>query len=222
MKPPAIVLFSGGLDSLLCLGRAIIKSDSVIPLYIHYGQDNNREFQSCLNICNHYGIELKELSINLKALYPDKIPLLDAPGEILKARRPIDESVYVPSRNLIFLSLAVSMAEAYGSKTIYSGLDNGTYMDSRIEFIDGFEDLIYRELCFDIAIKTPCATNDFKDLIRDAHNHRAPFHLTWSCHHDRESHCNECSACYLRGVKFERAGIPDPLFLDTTTPIHSI
>ena len=69
MKNKAIVLFSGGIDSTVCLALAINKynKSNVMALIIDYGQNNDKELNSAKEICKYYDVKYE--LINLREVF---------------------------------------------------------------------------------------------------------------------------------------------------------
>ena len=61
----ALVLFSGGLDSSVCLGMAAEKygADEVLALSIYYGQKHKKEMQASEEVAAYYGV--KRITLDL-------------------------------------------------------------------------------------------------------------------------------------------------------------
>ena len=121
----AVVLFSGGLDSTTCLYWALSKGYKCLALNIQYGQKHRREVKSARIICKKLGVELTEIKLNLPWLY--KATSLVGEGEIpdedlsiVKSHNRIP-STYVPARNLVFISLAASLADSLNADAIIAG-----------------------------------------------------------------------------------------------------
>ena len=116
----ALVLFSGGLDSTVCLALAIEKygAENVTALSISYGQKHTKETKAAQEIAKHYGVRLKTLDLALIFADSDCPLLIAGKGDIPKETyaeqqmhsggKPV--STYVPFRNGLFLSSAASIA----------------------------------------------------------------------------------------------------------------
>jgi len=215
----AVVLLSGGLDSATCLSMALKKGLDCYPLSISYGQVHSRELQAAEAICSHYGIELKRISINLddiggSSLYTGNIPKHDV--EDIGASIP---STYVPGRNAIFLSIALSYAEVMDAQKVFIGvnaLDYSGYPDCRPEFIEAFQAMADKATKTalegkTITIETPLLNLTKAEIISKGIKLDAPYHLTWSCYSGGKKACGQCDACVLRLKGFEKAGYQDPI-----------
>lgn len=225
----AIVLLSGGLDSTTALYHVcrsisadVGRNDSdPICLTVHYGQRHEREIDSAKKIAAHLKLEHWILPLSLPW---GGSALTDSGLGVPKGR---DESkiskeipvTYVPARNSIFLSLAVSLAEAKGAEAIYFGanaLDYSGYPDCRPEFIEAFEEMIRRGTKAgsegkQIRIVAPLLRMTKAEIIELGKELGVPFEWTWSCYEGKETPCGECDSCILRAKGFREAGVEDPL-----------
>lgn len=217
----AVVLLSGGLDSATCLYAAIKEGYACSALSVDYGQRHSREQGSAKKLAERLGVEFKHLSIQL----PWKgSALLDASVDLPKARRP-EEMIheipvtYVPARNTIFLSFALSWAEVLGAEAVFIGanaLDYSGYPDCRPEYFEAME-AVYKKATRigvegrAIKILTPLLHKTKRDIVEWGHQLGVPFELTWSCYQGGERPCGECDSCILRQKGFQEAGLKDPL-----------
>ena len=150
MPEEVLVLLSGGLDSTTCLAQAIADGHSVTCLTVDYGQKHAVELKAARKIAEFYRIE-KHLIVPLPFFREIGGSSLTSNDAVPKNRvlenntEPSTTSeiptTYVPARNLIFLSIAVALAETRNIKKIYIGvnaLDYSGYPDCRPEFIQSF------------------------------------------------------------------------------------
>jgi len=127
-------------------------------------------------------------------------------------------STYVPGRNTIFLSLAVSLADAVGASAIVIGanaLDYSGYPDCRPPFINAFSKVAKEgtkrgATGKPLKIVAPLLRLDKKGVIDLAIRVGAPLSLTWSCYSGKSSQCGFCDSCKLRAKGFREAGLKDP------------
>ena len=223
----AIVLFSGGLDSRTVLAMAQDQGFEPIALSFLYGQRHSVELERALEVTQGLKIPHRMQRIDLRsaggsALTSDDI---EVPTE-----REVDEMsdsipvTYVPARNTILLSFALSWAEVEGATDIFHGanvLDYSGYPDCRPEYIKAFEDmanLALKSTTEDgntMRIHTPLIDLSKVEIIQAGHDLGVDYGETWSCYNPIEQGesvvaCGECDSCILRRKGFEEAGIPDP------------
>lgn len=218
MKNTAIVLVSGGMDSLVTAAIAA-KEHKPAFLHINYGQrTEKRELQAFNDIAKHFDIEQK-LVVDITYLAQiGGSSLTDLSIEIDKANLDFQgiPASYVPFRNANMLSIAVSWAEAIGAEKIYIGAveeDSSGYPDCRKVFYDAFNKTI--ELGTkpnnNIRIETPIINMKKHQIIKMGAELKAPFELSWSCYKNEDKACGECDSCALRLRGFREAGFDDPI-----------
>ena len=211
----AIVLLSGGLDSTTTLAYALDRRYDVIALSFDYGQRHKKELENGRKIAEYYNIDRKVFKIDLtqiggSALTDDNIQV---------PKRELEEivdipSTFVPSRNMIFLSIASSYAYVNDIDNIFIGvnaIDYSGYPDCRPEFIKSMQDSINKALLKNIKIHAPLIDLSKKEIVELGMELKAPLHLTHSCYEGREKACGMCDSCQLRLKGFMEAGIPDPV-----------
>jgi len=214
----AVVLLSGGLDSMVCAALAREAGFAVVALTVDYGQRHRVELEAAARIAvdladRHIVLPLDLRAFGGSALTSDVAVPKDGVGEGI----PV---TYVPARNTIFLSLALGLAEASGARDIFIGvnaLDYSGYPDCRPEFIAGFQRLA------DVATKagvegvgvtihTPLLNLTKADIAREAQRLGLDSGLSHSCYDPAPDGraCGQCDACRLRAKGFADAGIADP------------
>ena len=216
----AIVLLSGGLDSMVVAGLAREAGYDLIALTIDYNQRHRIELQSAAKIAQHLdAIEHIVLPLDLtrfggSALTAD----IDVPKEGVE-----DDAIpvtYVPARNTIFLSLCLGLAEARGSRDLWIGvnaLDYSGYPDCRPDFIASFEAMANLATKAGVegnsfTIHTPLLHMTKADIATEAARLVLDAGMSWSCYDpspDRKA-CGRCDSCRLRAKGFSDAGLTDP------------
>ncbi|MCX8050596.1 MAG: 7-cyano-7-deazaguanine synthase QueC [Chlorobi bacterium] len=215
----AVVLLSGGMDSLVTLAIVRAEGYDAAALHLNYGQrTQERELRAFTDICDHYGIG-DRLVVDVGYLSAiGGSSLTDPRIEVERAnleRRGIPSS-YVPFRNANILAIATSWAEVLGARAIAIGAveeDSSGYPDCRQEFFRAFERVIALGTKPDtnISILTPVIHMRKDEIVRRGAELDAPFHLSWSCYQRSDVACGQCDSCALRLRGFQRAGIPDPI-----------
>ncbi len=216
----AIVLLSGGMDSLVCAGEALAAHREVYFLHMNYGQKTSkRERQSFYEIALHYKVEASHQKvidmaflkqIGGSSLTDEKITVKAYQGD-----SDVIPDSYVPFRNSIILSLAVSWAEAVGATTLYIGAnheDSPGYPDCRPSYYEAFNRVIKEGTkAGDIRIVTPVISMKKSEIVLRGKELNVPFALSWSCYKNTEKACGECDSCVLRLRGFREAGMTDPI-----------
>ncbi|MDR0645477.1 MAG: 7-cyano-7-deazaguanine synthase QueC [Elusimicrobiota bacterium] len=217
-----IVLLSGGLDSAVCLYWALDKGYKCAALNISYGQRHEKETFYAHALCKKRKVKLTKIKINLPwlegatSLVGKNAVIPDEPLKKIKSAGRIP-STYVPARNLIFMSLAASMADSTGAQKIIAGpnaIDFSGYPDCRPQFYKPLEK-VFKEgtragACGkEIKIITPLIKMSKTQIVRLAVKLGVPFNMTWSCYSGGKKPCGKCDACKLRAEGFKKAGIKD-------------
>ncbi len=218
MKETAVILVSGGMDSLVTAAIANQSYETVF-LHVNYGQrTEQRELQAFNDIADYYG-EKKRMTVNIE--YLSQIggsSLTDEKIEVSKANLNYNgiPASYVPFRNANILSIAVSWAEVLNAKKIFIGAveeDSSGYPDCREVFYEAFNKAIKlgTKPETDITIETPIIHLKKFEIVKKGKELNVPFELSWSCYKNNDKACGECDSCALRLRAFQLAGIEDPI-----------
>jgi len=214
----AVVLLSGGLDSMVCAAIAREQGYSVIALTVDYNQRHRVELEAAKRIAAELANRHIVLPLDLRAFGGSALTSdIEVPKDGLAEGIPV---TYVPARNTIFLSLALGLAEASGARDLFIGvnaLDYSGYPDCRSEFIGGFERLANLATKAGVegdrfTIHAPLQDMSKADIAREAERLGLDAGLSHSCYDPQPDgrHCGRCDACRLRAKGFSEAGIPDP------------
>lgn len=214
-----VVLLSGGLDSATALYFARKKRFLPFCLIFDYGQRHSREIASAGKIARAAGCPYRIVKISLPWLGSSLLDKKIKIPEVTKspATKAIP-STYVPGRNIIFLSFALSFAEAIKAKAIFIGanaVDYSGYPDCRPEFYRAFEKVISRGTKagvekIKIKIQTPLINLTKAQIIELGTILKVPYELTWSCYQGKRCPCGKCDSCFYRAKGFREAGLKDP------------
>ncbi len=215
----AVVLLSGGLDSMVAAGLAREAGHRLFALTIDYNQRHRVELQAAarvakaLNVLSHIVLPLDLTAFGGSALTADIAVPKGGVGDAI----PI---TYVPARNTIFLSLTLGFAEVTGARDIFIGvnaLDYSGYPDCRPEFIAAFEAMAALATKAGVEgnavrINAPLQHMTKADIAREAHRLGLDAGMSWSCYDPTPDglHCGLCDSCRLRAKGFIEAGLPDP------------
>lgn len=221
----AVILLSGGLDSTVCMACAKEAGYELYPISFDYHQRHSIELESAkkvaefYHVAQHIVIETNMNAIGGSALTDTSIDVPD--GNIESNEIPV---TYVPARNLIFLSYALSYAEAIGAERILIGvnaLDYSGYPDCRPAFIKQFQQVAnYATKATaadnkEILIETPLLNLSKKEIVELGTKLGAPLHVSHSCYRGGEKACGVCDSCQLRLKGFREAGLVDPVPYET-------
>nr|WP_047169972.1 7-cyano-7-deazaguanine synthase QueC [Sphingomonas sp. Y57] len=215
----AIVLLSGGLDSMVSGGIAREQGFQLAALTIDYNQRHRVELEAAKRVAAALGVDRHvTLPLNLRAFGGSSLTDdIEVPKDGVMPGIP---STYVPARNTIFLSLALGFAEATGARDIFLGvnaLDYSGYPDCRPEFIAAFQNLADLATKMGVegqgfTIHAPLQHMTKADIAQEAARLGLDAGMSWSCYDPTPDgrHCGLCDSCRLRSKGFAEAGLADP------------
>jgi 7-cyano-7-deazaguanine synthase len=215
----AIILLSGGLDSITVLALARQQGFACYALSFDYGQRHNAELLAAKQIAEHYQvIEHKIIQLNLDNIGGSA--LTDTRIEVPKLPQQGIPVTYVPARNTIFLAYALAWAEVLAVQHVFIGVnavDFSGYPDCRPEFINAFQNLANLATKVgvegaQIQIHAPLIKLSKADIIRTGMGLKVDYSQTVSCYaSDQQGRaCGVCDACRLRADGFKQLAIVDP------------
>lgn len=224
----AVVLFSGGLDSLSSLLWAIKRYSDVTALSFRYGQRHAtelkaakkivgmiRSFQGVRPVVHHQIVNVPALQeLSGGGLVEDGAPLWERPK---RGPRQLAGSIFVPCRNAVLLSLAAGYAVSHGAGRLVVGegqADAELFPDAKKSFFHAMAKALTMGLGTEIKIDLPLfgytkgegikigmkavGTGTFLRLAAE----------TMSCY--LGTRCGDCPACVFRAQGFDEVGIEDP------------
>ncbi len=217
-----VVLLSGGIDSAVTASVAKDRGYDLYCLTFDYGQKDHFEISyaeklaESLEAKQHRVLNIEMDKIGGSALTSDiRVPSNSEDKEEI----PV---TYVPARNIIFLSFALSMGEVIGTTDIFIGvncLDYSGYPDCRPEFIEAFERVagagtktgVEGDSVFEI--HTPLIDMKKHEIINLGNKLGVDFRLTHSCYDPTEKGlaCGKCESCAIRLRGFDRSELEDPI-----------
>ena len=214
----AVVLLSGGMDSMVCAAIARERGYSVLALTVDYNQRHRIELDAARRIASELADKHIVLPLDLTAFGGSALT-----SDIAVPKRGVEPGIpvtYVPARNTIFLSLALGLAEASGARDLFIGvnaLDYSGYPDCRAEFIAEFEKLANIATKAGVeggtfTIHAPLQHMTKADIAKEARRLGLDASLSHSCYDPLPDgrHCGLCDACRLRAKGFAEAGLEDP------------
>lgn len=214
-KDKIVILNSGGFDSVVLAHEVnYLNPDTEIHnLFFNCGQLCVNEERRCSTQCaEKLGFIFKEFTL----------PEFNWSNSVLNGGK--DSTQYIPHRNLVFMSYAISYAEAIGAKKIYLALvqspDGVYYTDTTAKFI---EDLNRISKDVGIQIEAPFLTQSKEGLLKSlARNYGIMRKDVHSCNFS-DSGCGECPDCITVGRIFDDIErlIPDDILIDNGFSIVS-
>jgi len=220
MSKKAVILLSGGMDSLVTTAIASKENDELYFLHANYGQKTQQKEQECFdNLVQYY--HPKDI-LNVDLTYLKQIggtSLIDSNKQIKdhdSETAHLVPDTYVPFRNGNLIVIATSWAEIIGAQSIYIGAveeDSSGYPDCRESFYHALHKAIELGTKDEtkIEIRTPIIHKTKTEIIKLGKELNAPFNFSWSCYRNNDVACGTCDSCYLRLKAFKEAGLEDPI-----------
>lgn len=206
-----IAVLSGGLDSTVTLARMKSEADPgdvLAAITFNYGQRHLCELRAAGRIAPELGVPLQIVDVRhliggrSSLLYHGDVPDGHYADESMK-------STVVHARNMLFASIAVSMAGEGGAVWLgVHGGDHHIYPDCRPSFWEPFSEAV--RAAYGVEMVLPYLYADKTEIVREGTALGAPLADTWSCYKGGERHCGTCGTCTERREAFALAGIADP------------
>ncbi|MGA1657294.1 MAG: 7-cyano-7-deazaguanine synthase QueC [Methylophilaceae bacterium] len=219
MSKKAIILLSGGLDSLTTLAIAKQQGFKCYALHVIYGQRHASETHAAKKIADFHQVEsFRQINIDMSWLKSSA--LTNHSLTIPEQRTDGIPVTYVPARNTIMMSLAVAWAETVEANDIFLGVnavDYSGYPDCRPEYIKAYEKMVNLGIKSAVEgepfhIHTPLIQLSKEDIILKGLMLGVDYSMSVSCYQaDADGRaCGKCDSCDLRQKGFEKAGVKDP------------
>lgn len=220
-RPLAVVMLSGGMDSLTAAGVALREGYDLALIHFNYGQRTEvAELRAFKRIAEFFDTPPERqlvvhtnffTQIGGSALTQSSLPVPKA--DLQSSAIPV---TYVPFRNAVLLSMAVGWAETLEARAVYYGAvsaDSSGYPDCRPSFVEAFNRVVSEGTRpgSAIQIKAPLVNMTKPEIVELANYIGLPLEHTWSCYSRNDVACGTCDSCALRLRGFEQAGIPDPV-----------
>ena len=218
IEKKAVVLLSGGMDSVTTLALARDKGFECYSITFNYGQKSISEIESAVYYSKKYSCtEHKVFDINFKNF--TNSALIDKNTSVLNKSDNFIPNTYVPMRNIIFLSISCSWAESIGASNIFIGanaIDYSGYPDCRENFLNSYEKMI------NLGSRTGSEGGKFNifrplvnmskiNIIKLGHNLGLDYTKTVSCYQattDGKA-CGQCESCIFRKDAFTKNNLKD-------------
>lgn len=225
MKTNAVVLLSGGQDSTTSLFWARERFGSVHALSIFYGQRHAAELDAAEAIADAAGVpwscaKLPEGILGAGSALVNKWLAIAGSGGLVDSEMPQGlPTSFVPGRNMVFLSLAASIAASMGATRVVTGVcqtDYSGYPDCREVFIKAMAEaasLAMPSSLRPFEILTPLMGLTKAETVKLAQSFEGCMEalaLSVTCYHGLRPGCGACPACVLRAAGFAEAGVLDP------------
>ena len=218
-RGPAVVLLSGGLDSMVAAGIARAAGHPLYALTINYNQRHTVELAAAARIAEALGA-VRHIVLPLDLSRFGGSALTD---DIAVPKQGVGDGIpvtYVPARNTIFLSVALGWAEACGARDLFIGinaLDYSGYPDCRPDFLEAFQAMANLATKAGVegdgfVVHAPLLHMSKAQIAAEAARLGLDAGMSWSCYDPTPDglHCGLCDSCRLRAKGFVEAGLADP------------
>ncbi len=215
----SIIILSGGLDSTTLLAYLISRGHNPAALSFDYNQRNRIEIRYAKYQAEKYSVIdhiIFPLSLDIiKGSSLTDMSICINKGDTNRVNIP---NTYVPARNIIFLSIAASLAESMGIKSIYTGInsiDYSGYPDCRPEFLDTFNRMILAgtkagQEKTPVVARAPFIMKTKLDILKIGLSLNVDYSKTLSCYNpDNNKPCRSCDSCLFRAEAFRKLDIED-------------
>ncbi len=208
MKKDALVIHSGGMDSSLCLAKAIREfgKESVLSVTFSYGQRHSIELERAASICKAWGVDHVVLDLGClnqiteNALTRHEIPILAKPGQA--------PNTLVVGRNGLMARIGAIHAESLGAHFVYMGVievesANSGYRDCSRTYMNMLEEILKLDLNDPyFQIRTPLVYMTKAQTMEFAYELGVLeflLEITVTCYNGVDKiGCQKCPACQLR------------------------
>ena len=220
-KPKAIAVLSGGLDC--CVATSVYKDDyDITAITFNYNQKSlKQEINAAKRICEKFNMKHEIIDLpwlskisNSSLTSKENVPTVSM-EDLEDSKKSLEnaKSVWVPARNTVFCSIALSYAESINAKIIIVGWDyeeSMTFPDNSKEYLESFNKTIEYGSFDDIEIKAPLIDMTKQEIVETGYKLNAPMELSYSCYNGTDKHCGLCESCKRRKRAFEIAKLDDP------------
>ena len=222
----AVVLLSGGMDSVTALYHAVEEHEVTDTLSFDYGsKHNHREIPFAQRHSEKLGVKHTVIPLGFIGEHFAS-DLLQSGGDIPDGHYE-EESMkrtVVPFRNGIMLSIAAGFAESCGAEGLviaaHSG-DHAIYPDCREPFMQAMSDAIRLGTYAGVQVLRPFIRMTKAGIVSRGDALGVDFAQTWSCYKGGDIHCGTCGTCVERREAFQLAGIDDPTVYEDNGPLPS-
>ena len=208
----SIILLSGGLDSLVCLGLCHKTHNIELAITFDYGQKSvKHEIEASKKLTEYYHINHEVIELPFLAEITNNSLTTDdeLPTQELFTKESA-QSVWVPNRNGLFLNIAASYADSYNFSHIIIGANRDeakTFPDNSKEFVQATEEMFKYSTIAQPKVYTPLINYSKNDIVALALENNMPLELTRSCYDNSQKNCGICESCthLKKALKYNNA-----------------
>lgn len=198
----AVVLLSGGLDSVVSMFLARQKAEIALAVTFDYGQKSRQnEIQAAGSICSNYGIRHEVVAL----------PFMKAMKSGIIENSGIEElQPWVPNRNGVFINIAAAFAEDMGADLIICGFNREEgvdFPDNSKDFIMAANKALYYSTLNHVRLVSMVEDMDKVEIVKAALNLNIDLGMIWSCYRPGTRPCGQCPSCLRNKEAYKKAGI---------------
>lgn len=207
MNNKAIILLSGGLDSVVSLASEYKNLDFKLALTFDYGQKSfEKEYKASKQIAQHYQINhecikldwLKDIT-NTSLVSDKNVPVVDTNNlDDKDITTNSMKSVWVPNRNGLFINIAAAYADSYGYDYIVIGANKeeaATFSDNSKKFIEDITKSLETSTNQKVKVLAPLIECNKDEIVKKAIELNVPLKYINSCYNNTQKHCGKCESC---------------------------
>ena len=227
-----VVILSGGMDSTITARLAVEKygAQNVHALSFFYKQKQSIEIDYAkanavrLGLAKHTIVDISFLGDMAQGISANI-----SGGKAMPTIRDVlgdpTPATYVPNRNMIMLSIAVSYAETVGAQFVLTGLqaqDEYSYFDTTLNFVCGMNSVLKQMRQRRVEIFAPFIVSNKAEEIAaliEVDGNAMLLKHTITCYNPTDdTSCGVCPSCAERIKNFAKVGIEDPIPYSITIP----
>ena len=198
MNVDGVLLASGGMDSTVLAYDLARRKKKIILLFLDYGQHcASKELNTLKSVApQEYRENIRIIRIG--DIYKESKSRMIVEADLWKDD-VVSDDLYLPYRNLLFLSIASAYAQSIGAKDIYSAFINSNHakeIDCSMEFFTKLEGLL--QSYGSVKINMPYREMSKTDVARLGVQIGAPIASTYSCQVNSKNPCGACPNCVDR------------------------
>lgn len=204
----AVILLSGGLDSVVSLAIAKNTCKEILALTFDYGQKSfEAEKKSAIAVSEFYNIKHEVIkldwlrNISTSSLNTNQdIPTVTSVDDLNNKEymKKTAKSVWVPNRNGLFVNIAACFADSLKYNLIILGANKeeaATFKDNSADFITSINKTLSESCENEIQLFAPLIDKTKSEIVETAIELNVPLNLIHSCYSSNENHCGKCESC---------------------------
>lgn len=203
----AIILLSGGLDSVVSIADKVKELDFALALTFDYGQKSfEKELRASKDIARYYNIKhecvqldfLKKITNTSLVSNTDILMLKTTDLDDTNKTYNSMKNVWVPNRNALFINIAAAYADSLEYEYIVIGANKEeaqTFSDNSKKFISTINKSLENSTNYPVQVLAPLIDCDKDQIVKKAIELEAPLNLINSCYNNTKKHCGHCESC---------------------------